>query len=76
MVREHLNEFLSHPDDLLLRVVDDFLYLTPSYQRGRTFYDRIHQGFPSYNAHANTAKSSTNLPYLGKHLHHFLLQEC
>jgi len=76
MVREHLNEFLSHPDDLLLRVVDDFLYLTPSYQRGRTFYDRIHQGFPSYNAHANTAKSSTNLPNLGKHLHHFLLQEC
>ena len=74
MVREHLNEFLSHPDDLLLRVVDDFLYLTPSYQRGRAFYNRIHQGFPNYNAHANTTKSSTNLPSLGEYLRHFPIE--
>ena len=71
MVREHLNEFLNHPDDLLIRVVDDFLYLTPSYRRGRAFYSAIHQGFPRYNAHANTAKSSSNLPSLGEYIRHF-----
>ena len=75
MVRECLNPFLNHPDDLLLRVVDDFLYLTPSYQRGCSFYKTIHEGFPTYNAYANTTKSSTNLPNLGKYLSFFLLEE-
>lgn len=61
MVREHLSEFLNHPDDLLIRVVDDFLYLTPSSQRAKRFHQRIHEGFPDYNAYVNIAKSATNL---------------
>lgn len=61
MVREHLSEFLNHPDDLLVRVVDDFLYLTESGQRARAFHHRVHQGFPDYNAYVNPTKSATNL---------------
>ncbi|XP_032779409.2 telomerase reverse transcriptase [Daphnia magna] len=61
MVREHLSEFLSSPDDLLIRVVDDFLYLTASGERARAFHHRIHQGFTDYNAYVNIDKSATNL---------------
>lgn len=61
MVREHLSEFLNNPDDLLIRVVDDFLYLTTSGERARAFHHRIHQGFADYNAYVNIDKSATNL---------------
>ena len=61
MVQEHLSEFLNHADDLLIRVVDDFLYLTPSSERARAFHQRIHEGFADYNAYVNITKSATNL---------------
>ena len=62
MVRQHLREFLEHPEDLLIRVVDDFLYLTPDYERAERFKCRIRQGFADYNAHLNNSKSTDNLP--------------
>jgi telomerase reverse transcriptase len=61
LVREHLFEFLNHPEDLLIRVVDDFLYLTTNGERARAFHHRIHQGFTDYNAYVNINKSATNL---------------
>lgn len=61
LVRENLSEFLNQPDDLLIRVVDDFLYLTTNSERARAFHHRIHQGFTDYNAYVNIKKSATNL---------------
>ena len=60
LVRENLSEFLNQPDDLLIRVVDDFLYLTPNSERARVFHHRIHQGFTDYSAYVNIKKSATN----------------
>ena len=67
MVREHLSTFLNHPDDLLIRVVDDFLYLTTCGERARDFHKRIHQGFIPYNAYVNIDKSATNLDLSKEH---------
>lgn len=61
MVKEHLTDWLAQPEDLLIRVVDDFLYLTPDGARARRFYQRIHQGFPDYRAYINMSKTTTNV---------------
>ena len=64
LVRENLYEFLNQPDDLLIRVVDDFLYMTTNSERARAFHHRIHEGFTDYNAYVNITKSATNLDLL------------
>ena len=61
MLREHLSEFVNHPEDLLIRVVDDILYLTTCGERALAFHKRIHEFFTTYNARVNISKSATNL---------------
>ena len=58
MVRDLLS---NNPDDLLIRVVDDFLYLTTCGERALAFHRRMHEGFIPYNGHVNISKSRTNL---------------
>ena len=60
MVKCHLSRFLND-EDLLVRVVDDFLYLTTHGSRALDFYKRIHKGFPDYNAYVNDTKTKTNV---------------
>ena len=60
MVKYRLSRFLND-EDFLVRVVDDFLYLTTCGPRALDFYTRIHQGFPDYNAYVNDTKTRTNV---------------
>ena len=60
MVQHHLSRFLNETD-LLIRVVDDFLYMTTCGKRALDFHSRIHQGFDDYNAYVNITKTKTNL---------------
>lgn len=63
MVQQHLSEWLTHPEDLLVRVVDDFLYLTPDLSRAQRFHKRMHEGFIDFKAYVNPAKTTTNVDF-------------
>lgn len=52
---------MRHPQDLLIKVVDDFLYLTTDAERARQFYDKIHEERADYNVRINASKTKTNV---------------
>lgn len=55
--REHLE---VKEEDLLMRQIDDFLFVSPSPERTLRFYNILKQGFPKYNCFINKEKLVTN----------------
>ncbi|CAD5119396.1 DgyrCDS8011 [Dimorphilus gyrociliatus] len=47
-------------EDLLMRQIDDFLFISPSPERTLKFYNILKQGFPKYNCFINKEKLVTN----------------
>ena len=47
---------------LLMRVVDDFLYISPSSSHAKAFARTMGAGNPDYGAHINDKKSKVNFP--------------
>jgi telomerase reverse transcriptase len=54
--REEL-QFLEQEDTCLLRLIDDFLLITPNKQLAERFLQRMHQGLPEYGVSVKPAKS-------------------
>ena len=52
----------AHESSVLMRVVDDFLYLSPSASHARAFVRTMGTGNPDYGARVNTKKSKVNFP--------------
>ncbi|CAN7939297.1 unnamed protein product [Ixodes hexagonus] len=61
MQDKHLSSFGRTPGELLLRSMDDFLFVTPSEAEAASFMDRFLQGFPDFGLRANVSKIETNL---------------
>lgn len=57
--KTHLNTFIGK-EELLVRWVDDFLFMTPDKDKFTAFISRMHQGFPDYGCEVNSAKTVVN----------------
>lgn len=60
MERTHLSEISEDPDSLLLRWVDDFLFITPEKSLADKFLNVMHAGIPEYGCFINHDKTLTN----------------
>jgi len=61
MEHKHLNSIpTSNGKGLLLRFIDDFLYITTSIQHAETFVKKMHVGFPDYGSFVNADKTMVN----------------
>ena len=60
MERTHLSEISEDPDSLLLRWVDDFLFITPQKSLADQFLNVMHAGIPEYGCFINHDKTLTN----------------
>lgn len=58
---KHLSSFGRAPGELLLRSMDDFLFVTPSETEAVSFMDSFVQGFPDFKLRVNFSKIETNL---------------
>lgn len=56
----HLVNF-NKGDSIILRSVDDFLYVTPSSSQANAFLTRMRKGFPDFNCFINERKTQHNL---------------
>ncbi|CAI6095587.1 unnamed protein product [Clonostachys chloroleuca] len=55
----HLH-FLNGPDSILLRFMDDFLFITQDKKKAVQFVETMHQGVPEYGVEVNTKKTLLN----------------
>lgn len=55
-----LDELTTDGKGVLLRAVDDFLYLSRSKEKARCFKDRMLRGIPEFNCFVNKSKTITN----------------
>ncbi|XP_071797904.1 telomerase reverse transcriptase-like [Asterias amurensis] len=62
MEKEHLPYYGK--DELLMRLLDDFLFVTPHLENAQRFLTLLLNGLPSYGCHTNTAKTLTNFPFV------------
>ena len=60
MEKTHLSEISQDPDSLLLRWVDDFLFITPHKILASKFLNVMHNGIPEYGCFINREKTLTN----------------
>ena len=60
MEKTHLSEVSQDPDSLLLRWVDDFLFITPHKILASKFLNVMHNGIPEYGCFINLEKTLTN----------------
>lgn len=60
MERTHLSKISEDPDSLLLRWVDDFLFISPRKSLADKFMNVMHAGIPEYGCFINHDKTLTN----------------
>lgn len=52
--------FTSENDGLLMRLTDDFLYVTSDVGKAKKFFDLMYKGQPQYGVEINASKSLVN----------------
>lgn len=57
--RRHL-QFLQGPDCLLMRLIDDFLLITPDRSKAERFVQIMHAGMPDYGVQVSSKKTLVN----------------
>ena len=55
-----------HPHYTLLRLVDDFLFISTSKEQATSFFNRIRRGFREYNCYMNREKFGVNFELSGQ----------
>ncbi|KAJ3038345.1 hypothetical protein HDV00_000766 [Rhizophlyctis rosea] len=60
-----LTSFTSSPDAALLRLVDDFLYVTTDLEKAKGFLERMGDGFPAHGCVVNMEKTLVNFEVEG-----------
>eukprot|EP00055_Hartaetosiga_balthica_P011405 m.51768 g.51768 ORF g.51768 m.51768 type:complete len:1290 (-) comp7579_c0_seq1:125-3994(-) len=61
MEKHHLSFILKDKGSLMVRMVDDFLLVTPHLHIASKFLLKMQQGFSEYNCKINAAKTKTNI---------------
>ena len=64
MIEKKFLGFPDHTDEnstyLLMRLTDDFLFISTSRARAEFFANKVHQGLPEYGFRTNTSKTKLN----------------
>lgn len=63
VLKKHLVPFGKSSDEILLRSMDDFLFITPSKEEATAFLKKFVSGFPDFGMVGNLSKIETNLGY-------------
>nr|CAD7259469.1 unnamed protein product [Timema shepardi] len=58
-VDRHFDKLVSE-EDTLVRIVDDYLFVTRDKQRAERFLNRMTEGFPKFNCNINKRKTQVN----------------
>ncbi|CAG2056891.1 unnamed protein product [Timema podura] len=58
-VDRHFDKLVSE-EDTLVRIVDDYLFVTQDKQRAERFFNRMTEGFPKFNCNINKRKTQVN----------------
>nr|CAD7457398.1 unnamed protein product [Timema tahoe] len=58
-VDRHFDKLVSE-EDTLVRIVDDYLFVTLDKQRAERFFNRMTEGFPKFNCNINKSKTQVN----------------
>lgn len=56
----NVDEMITNPGYMLLRFIDDFLFISSSKQLAEKFLCRVHRGFRAYNCYMNESKFGMN----------------
>ena len=67
--------FLSNPESLLLRLIDDFLLITTDKRQAEMFMQTMHQGNEKYGIQVNHDKTLTNFNSKKLEKHHTTLMQ-
>nr|CAD7396984.1 unnamed protein product [Timema cristinae] len=59
IVDRHFDKLVSE-EDTLVRIVDDYLFVTLDKQRAERFFNRMTEGFPKFNCNINKRKTQVN----------------
>ncbi|KAK3592766.1 hypothetical protein CHS0354_003201 [Potamilus streckersoni] len=65
MERSH---FTFAEDELIMRVVDDYLFVTPTEENAKCFLDKMLEGIPEYNCFTNISKVLVNFHHTHERL--------
>lgn len=52
--------FLKHRQEFFIRIVDDYVYMTPTQGRAQTFWRKMQAGIRDYHIRINKGKSEHN----------------
>lgn len=61
--RQHLLQFLEDPKSLLMRFVDDVLFVTTDFSTMAGFIEKVSSGFPDYGVSFNLEKVASNFSH-------------
>ncbi|KAL3832037.1 hypothetical protein ACJMK2_023717, partial [Sinanodonta woodiana] len=62
------SHFTFAEDELIMRVVDDYLFVTPNQDSAKNFLDKMLEGIPEYNCFTNINKVLVNFPHTHQRL--------
>ncbi|XP_039288225.1 telomerase reverse transcriptase isoform X2 [Nilaparvata lugens] len=58
--KQKLSEFSNNGNEIFFRAVDDYLYVTPSLERAKSFLRKMILGFKDFGVYTNSTKTLTN----------------
>jgi len=58
----HLSEFVGRPDEMFVRFVDDYIFVSRDKERVTLLLQKLLDGFPQYGFEANASKTVVNFP--------------
>ncbi|XP_076339988.1 telomerase reverse transcriptase-like isoform X2 [Tachypleus tridentatus] len=58
--KQYIHSSINTEEDLLMRMVDDYLFITPDLERANTFVKIFSKGIPEYNCTVNVKKVVVN----------------
>ncbi|RZF39975.1 hypothetical protein LSTR_LSTR002378 [Laodelphax striatellus] len=58
--KQHLSEYAGNANEVFYRAVDDFLFVTPSLERAKSFLQKMMRGFKDFGVYINVEKTLTN----------------
>uniref|UniRef100_A0A0W0FMP3 Telomerase reverse transcriptase n=1 Tax=Moniliophthora roreri TaxID=221103 RepID=A0A0W0FMP3_MONRR len=62
-MEKHFGTFSEDPHSVLLRNVDDYLFISTNLAKARSFVDMMNKGHPEYGCFISKAKTFTNFDY-------------
>ncbi|XP_045130377.1 telomerase reverse transcriptase-like isoform X3 [Portunus trituberculatus] len=69
MTSLYLDDLQANNEGIIIRVVDDFLFLSKSLEKAQEFRFRMMKGIKEFNCHINLKKTDSNIDYQKDRIH-------